>query len=95
MADGLPLEHKKWRARIYWPAFTIRKVGTRVNAEVPVWMKYTLSIEEAARYFRIGENKLRRIIEENRDADYILWNGSRPQIKRKIFEKIIDNMSSV
>jgi len=58
-------------------------------------MKYTLSVEEAARYFRIGENKLRRIIEENRDADYILWNGSRPQIKRKIFEKIIDNMSSV
>ena len=38
-----------------------------MNAEVPVWMKYTLSIEEAARYFRIGENKLRRIIEENRE----------------------------
>ena len=58
-------------------------------------MKYTLSVEEAARYFRIGENKLRKIIGENQDADYILWNGSRPQIKRKMFEKIIDNINSV
>lgn len=30
--------------------------------EVPVWEKYTLSIDEAAAYFRIGENKLRKII---------------------------------
>lgn len=51
--------------------------------EIPVWEKYTLSIEEAAAYFRIGENKLRKIISENQDADYILWNGNRPQIKRK------------
>lgn len=58
-------------------------------------MKYTLSVEEATKYFRIGENKLRRIIEENRNAEFILWNGSRPQIKRKLFEKLIDNISSI
>lgn len=34
-------------------------------------------IEEAAAYFRIGENKLRRIIAENPDADFVLWNGTR------------------
>ena len=27
--------------------------------DIPVWEKYTLTIEEAARYFRIGEGKLR------------------------------------
>ena len=27
--------------------------------EIPVWEKYTLTIEEASKYFRIGENKLR------------------------------------
>ena len=32
---------------------------------IPVWEKYTLSIEEAAAYFRIGEHKLRNIISEN------------------------------
>lgn len=29
---------------------------------VPVWEKYSLSIEEAAVYFRIGENNIRNII---------------------------------
>lgn len=58
--------------------------------EIPIWEKYTLSIEEAAVYFRIGENKLRQLISENKDAKYILWNGTRPQIKRKLFEEYID-----
>lgn len=65
------------------------------NIEIPVWHKFTLSIEEAALYFRIGENKLRKIVAENRDADFILWNGSRPQIKREKFEKIVNNLTSV
>ena len=62
---------------------------------VPPWERYTLSVEEAAAYFRIGENKLRRIISENENADYILWNGNRPQIKRKKFEIYIDNLTSI
>lgn len=63
--------------------------------EIPVWEKYTLSIEEAAVYFRIGENKLRRLINENPNADYILWNGTRAQIKRKKFEETIDELSAI
>ena len=35
------------------------------NADVPIWEKYTLTIDEAAKYFRIGENKLRKLAEEN------------------------------
>ena len=31
------------------------------NNDIPVWEKYTLTIEEASKYFRIGENKLRRL----------------------------------
>lgn len=63
--------------------------------EVPVWERYTLSVEEAAVYFRIGENKLRKIISEHEDADFILWNGNRPQIKRILFEKYIDKCNVV
>lgn len=63
--------------------------------EVPVWEKYTLSIDEAAAYFRIGENKLRKIIAENPDADFILWNGTRAQIKRKKFEEYIDRLDVI
>ena len=63
--------------------------------QMPVWERYTLSVEEAAKYFRIGENKLRRIISENQDAEYILWNGNRPQIKRKLFEIFIDSCAVI
>ncbi len=71
------------------------EMGTKHAIEVPVWEKYTLTVKEAARYFRIGENKLRRIIAENKDADFLLWNGNRPQIKRKLFEQYIDHCNIV
>lgn len=58
--------------------------------EIPVWRKYTLSIQEAAEYFRIGDKKLRKLIDEHPDAEFILWNGSRAQIKRRLFEKYVD-----
>ena len=63
--------------------------------EIPAWRKYTLSIEEAAAYFRIGEGKLRKLISENPNADFILWNGNRMQIKRTKFEAYIDRMDSI
>ena len=66
-----------------------------MNVEVPIWEKYTQTVDEAAVYFRIGQNKLREIINRNKDADYILWNGNRPQIKRKLFEKYIDGLNFV
>ena len=62
---------------------------------IPAWERYTLSVGEAAAYFRVGENKLRKIISENQDADFILWNGNRPQIKRKKFEMYIDRLNTI
>ena len=65
------------------------------NADVPIWEKYPLSIEEASRYFRIGEKKLRRLAEENLDSGWVIVNGNRIQIKRKQFEKIIDTLDEI
>lgn len=62
--------------------------------DVPIWRKYTLSVQEASRYFHIGDKKLRKLIDENPDADFILWNGSRPQIKRSVFERFVDETLS-
>lgn len=67
----------------------------RQITEIPLWQKYTLSVEEASKYFRIGQAKLRRLINENEDADFILWNGNRPQIKRKQFEEVIDKLNVI
>ena len=66
-----------------------------MTERIALWEKYTLSIEEAAKYFRIGEAKLRRIVNEQPDADFILMNGDRVQIKRKLFEKYIDSCAVV
>ena len=65
------------------------------SPKIPFWERYTLSIQEAAAYFRIGENKLRKIISENKDADFVLWNGTRSQIKRKKFENYIDRLNVI
>ena len=59
------------------------------------WEKYTLTIEEASKYFRIGEKKLRKLAEENIDAGWVIVNGNRIQIKRKQFEKIIDTLDEI
>ena len=62
------------------------------QTDIPIWERYTLTIEEASKYFRIGENKLRRLADENKNADWLIMNGNRIQIKRKQFEKIIDKL---
>ncbi|HEW5876442.1 excisionase [Streptococcus pneumoniae] len=65
------------------------------QTDMPIWERYTLTIEEASKYFRIGENKLRRLAEENKNANWLIMNGNRIQIKRKQFEKIIDTLDAI
>lgn len=65
------------------------------QTDIPIWERYTLTIEEASKYFRIGENKLRRLADENKNADWLIMNGNRIQIKRKQFEKIIDTLDTI
>lgn len=63
--------------------------------EIPFWERYMLTIREAAEYFHIGEKKMRQIVEEHEDADFIIMNGNRAMIKRKIFEKFLDAATAV
>ena len=73
----------------------IWKGGFYEQTDIPIWERYTLTIEEASKYFRIGENKLRRLAEENKNANWLIMNGNRIQIKRKQFEKIIDTLDAI
>ena len=63
--------------------------------DIPIWEKYTLTVEEAAKYFRIGETKLRKLADENPTANWLMMNGNRIQIKRKQFEKLIDSLDAI
>ena len=65
------------------------------QTDIPIWERYTLTIEEASKYFRIGENKLRRLAEENKNANWLIMNGNRIQVKRKQFEKNIDTLDAI
>ncbi len=65
------------------------------ESKVPLWEKYILTIQEAAEYFHIGEKKLRKLVEGRTDADYLIMNGNRVMIKRKLFEKYLDESASV
>lgn len=52
--------------------------------------KLCLSIEEAAEYSMLGENRLRKIIEDdkyNKELDWVLYVGAWIRIKRPQFEK--------
>lgn len=62
---------------------------------VRICEKYALSAEEAAEYFHIGINKLRRIISDNETAEWVLWNGSHAYIKRVKFEKFLDAVNTI
>ena len=57
--------------------------------------KYVLTLEEAAKYFHIGEKKLRKITEEYNHADFFFMNGNRVLIKKKKFEEFIDRATEV
>jgi excisionase family DNA binding protein len=56
--------------------------------------KYTLSINEAAQYFGIGINKMRRLAEENL-GDFAVYSGNRYLIIRSKLEEFLQKTSSI
>ena len=57
-----------------------------MNQTIPVWEKLCLTIEEAASYSMLGENRIRKIIEDDKTLDWVLYVGSWVRIKRPLFE---------
>ena len=65
-----------------------------MEKKVPIWEKANLTIEEAAAYFGIGENKLRSMT-GGEDCAFVLWVGSKRLIKRRKFEKYLEDQNSI
>lgn len=68
----------------------ILQIARDITPAVPLWEKYLLTVSEAVAYFGIGESKLRDFISTHKDEAFLVWNGSKVLIKRKLFEKYID-----
>lgn len=62
---------------------------------VPVWEKANLTLEEAAGYFNIGINKLRKMTDEKECEEYVLWVGNKRLIKRRPFESYLQKNFSI
>lgn len=67
----------------------------REQKSVLINEKYNLTIKEAVQYFNIGEKNLRKLVANNPTADYILMVGNKILFKRKLFERFIDETSSI
>lgn len=63
--------------------------------QIPLYRKFNLTITEAAQYFNIGEKSLRRVISDNPTAEYILMVGNKVLLKRELFERFINETSSI
>ncbi len=64
-------------------------VDGKISSDIPVWRRYTLTIEEAAGYYHIGEGKLRMLIDTHPNEDFYVMNGNRAFIKRDKFDRYL------
>ena len=62
--------------------------------KVPLWHKTLLTLEEAAKYTGIGINKL-RILSESEDCNFVVWNGSRRMLKRRLLDEYLETAYSL
>ena len=65
-----------------------------MERKVPIWEKANLTVEEAADYFGIGINKLRAMT-DGENCPFVLWVGSKRLIKRRKFEKFLEEQYSI
>lgn len=60
----------------------------KTSMAVPIWEKCTMTIQEAAAYSNVGENKLYKLVKNPR-CPFVLYVGNKRLIKRREFEKFI------
>lgn len=58
------------------------------HEKVPIPLKVTLTIKEAAEYSNIGINKLETLLRAPR-CPFVLYVGNKKLVKRREFEKFI------
>ena len=63
-------------------------------ASVPIWEKVALTLEEAAAYSNVGINRMREIT-NNENCPFVLFVGNKRLIKRKPFEKYLEQAFSI
>ena len=60
------------------------------NEKVPIHLKMTLTIKEAAEYSNIGINRIDTLLRQP-NCPFVLYVGTKKLVKRKEFEQYISN----
>ena len=61
---------------------------------VPLCKKWLLSIEEAAAYFGVGQNRLAKLASQD-GCKFVVFVGNTKRIKRKKFEEFLDEQYAI
>lgn len=79
---------------------TIKRISKRIydkkervdsmKAEVPIYEKVLMTVDEASAYSNIGVSTIRKLANDPR-CTFVLTNGNRKLIKRKDFEKFLES----
>jgi len=69
----------------------------RKSVVVPIWEKYLLTVEEAAKYFGIGEKKIRSLITEYQETElcFTIQIGNKSLINRNKFEEFLNHTTAL
>ena len=72
--------------------YTSKNMGTSAfgseEERVPIHLKMTLTIKEAAEYSNIGINKIDSMLKQP-NCPFVLFVGTRKLVKRKEFEEFV------
>lgn len=61
-----------------------------LTEKIPLWEKANLTIEEAAEYSNIGQNRISEMLRMPR-CPFVLYVGKKKLVKRKEFEKFLSD----
>lgn len=61
---------------------------------IPIYQKYALSIEEAAEFSNIGQNKISDLLKNPR-CTFVLYVGRKKLVKRKEFEDFLSKSVAI
>ena len=76
---------------IFWSVIAYSKevlVMSKETEKVPIHLKMTLTIREAAEYSNIGINKIDQML-RSPNCPFVLYVGSKKLVKRQAFEDFI------
>lgn len=61
-----------------------------MTEKIPLWEKANLTIEEAAEYSNIGQNRISELLKMPR-CPFVLYVGKKKLVKRKDFERFLED----